>query len=74
MPCGWKSQPRRPIYGEVIDMKSYVKSDRKQVFGAEELDESYLLKIKRIFDERIKELTQVHQDESVTMPLAQWVR
>ncbi len=55
-------------------MKSYVKSDRKQVFGAEELDESYLLKIKRIFDERIKELTLVHQDESVTMPLAQWVR
>ena len=55
-------------------MKSYVKSDRKQVFGAEELDESYLLKIKRIFDERIRELTLGQHDESVTMPLSQWVR
>ena len=54
-------------------MKSFVKSDRKQVFGAEELDDYYLLKIKRILDERIKELTHASQ-ESITMPLTDWVR
>ncbi|MBI4153168.1 hypothetical protein HY497_01475 [Candidatus Woesearchaeota archaeon] len=54
-------------------MKSFVKTDRKQVFGAEELDEDYLMKIKRILDERIRELTHENQ-ESITMPLTDWVR
>ena len=63
---------KRRSHNEVRTMKSFVKMDRKQVFGAEELDEDYLLKIKRILDERIKELTQ--SSESVTMPLTTWVR
>ena len=60
-------------FNEVRNMKNFVKSDRKQVFGTEELDDCYLLKIKRILDERIKELTHTSQ-ESVTMPLTDWVR
>ncbi|MBS3138314.1 hypothetical protein J4207_01255 [Candidatus Woesearchaeota archaeon] len=48
----------------------YVKSDRKQVFGSEELDASYMKKIQRIFEERVRKLTM----EETTQPLTNWVR
>lgn len=52
---------------------NYTKCDRKQVFGAEELDEFYLLKIKRIVDERVKEWTLKGSDRSITLPLSRWL-
>lgn len=54
-------------------MKSYVRTDRKQIFGAEELDDWYLAEIRRLFEERVKELTLASRDGSVTMPLTKWV-
>ena len=48
----------------------YVKSDRKQVFGNEELDAGYMKKIQRLFEERVRRLT-LHE---TTQPLTQWVR
>lgn len=54
-------------------MKDYIQSDRKQVFGAEELDEFYLLKIKNILEQQIRTLSRPRKDNSVTMPLTQWV-
>jgi hypothetical protein len=47
---------------------SHVRTDRKQVFGNEELDERYMEKIRDIYNARIKAMTQ-----DVTMPLTHWV-
>ncbi|HLC74784.1 MAG TPA: hypothetical protein VJH88_02915 [Candidatus Nanoarchaeia archaeon] len=48
----------------------YVKNDRKQVFGSEELDAGYMKKIQRLFEERVRALTT----EEITRPLTEWVR
>ncbi len=38
-------------------MSRYTKSDRKQVFGAEELDDRYMFRIKQLCEERVRALT-----------------
>lgn len=48
----------------------YVKTDRKQVFGNEELDSMYMKKIQRLFEERMRKLTL----GEMTPPLTNWVR
>ena len=53
----------------VIEME-YIKSDRKQVFGAEVLDNRYMEHIARICNNQIKAWTL----EEITQPLTQWVR
>ena len=54
-------------------MRSDIRADRKQIFGVEELDDEYLAEIRRLFEERVKELTLTGRDGSVTMPLTEWV-
>ncbi|HLD33599.1 MAG TPA: hypothetical protein VJB66_02650 [Candidatus Nanoarchaeia archaeon] len=50
----------------------YIKSDRKQVFGSEVLDDSYMQKIERICSEQVRSWTL--GTEEITQPLTQWVR
>jgi hypothetical protein len=59
----------RIIKFEVIEM-SYIKIDRKQVFGAEELDVNYMEKIRALYDQRIRAISI----GEVTQPLTHWVR
>jgi hypothetical protein len=49
---------------------SYIKTDRKQVFGAEELDVYYMEKIRELYDHRIRALSI----GEITQPLTHWVK